>query len=78
MSDLTSTLGSRRELAHRQSGKADVYLLWSSETDTLAVTVVDPDGSFELVVGPTEAFDVFQHPYAYAAQRGVRPLEPVA
>jgi hypothetical protein len=42
------------------------------------VTVVDPEGSFELVVGPTEAFDVFQHPYAYAAQRGVRPLEPVA
>jgi hypothetical protein len=37
---------------------------------TLFVTVRDDTGdSLELAVGPSEALDVFHHPYAYAAHR---------
>jgi hypothetical protein len=78
MSDVVHSLPSRRELAHRRSSDADVYLLWSPASDSLAVTVIDPAGSFELVVSAAEALDAFRHPYAYAAQRGARPLEPSA
>jgi hypothetical protein len=78
VSDVTHSLPPRRELAHRRAGDADVYLLWSPDSDSLAVTVIDPGGSFELVVGASEALDAFRHPYAYAAQRGARPLEPTA
>jgi hypothetical protein len=53
----------------------DVFLLWSPADDTLAVTVLDPeDGSFELVVDADEALEVFEHPFAYAHQRGARQL----
>jgi hypothetical protein len=62
----------RRELGHRSSNGIDVYLLWSPETDTLAVVVDDARGdSFELVVEAHEALDVFEHPFAYAAYRGL-------
>jgi hypothetical protein len=63
---------SRRELAHRANQGIDVYLVWYPEDDSLAVTVVDEGGeSFELVVDPEEALEVFEHPYAYAAYRGL-------
>lgn len=66
------TITSRRELAHRTNNGIDVYLLWHPADDTLAVTVFDDAGeSFELVVDPAEALDAFDHPYAYAAFRGV-------
>jgi len=43
---------------------------WSPDDDALAVTVDEASGeSFELVVEPAEALDVFEHPYAYAAFR---------
>ena len=62
---------SRRELACRSNNGIDVRLLWSPDDGTLAVTVDDVTGeSFELVVEPAEALDVFEHPYAYAAFRG--------
>ena len=62
---------SRRELAHRAGDGIDVYLLWSPSDDSLAVTVLDDAGeSFELVVDPHEALEIFEHPYAYAAYRG--------
>jgi hypothetical protein len=62
----------RRELAHRANQGIDVYLVWYPEDDSLAVTVVDEGGeSFELVVDPGEALDVFEHPYAHAAYRGL-------
>jgi hypothetical protein len=62
----------RRELGHRSSNGIDVYLLWSPATDSLAVLVDDVRGSsFELVVDAAEALEVFEHPYAYAAYRGL-------
>lgn len=63
---------SRRELACRSNNGIEVRLLWSPDDDALAVTVDDATGeSFELVVEPHEALDVFRHPYAHAAFRGV-------
>ena len=70
---MTAALTGRRELGHRSSNGIDVYLLWSPSTDTLAVLVDDARGgdSFELVVEAHEALDVFEHPYAHAAFRGL-------
>jgi hypothetical protein len=64
----------RRELAHRRSDGIDVSLLWSRPAKSLSVVVLDQGSgaSFELVVeNGTEALDVFRHPFAYAAWRGV-------
>jgi hypothetical protein len=62
----------RQELAYRSSNGIDVFLLWCPADDGLAVVVIDENAdSFELVVAASEALDVFEHPYAYAAFRGV-------
>jgi hypothetical protein len=63
----------RRELDHRQANGIAVTLSWSPRTDALFVTVVDEaaEEAFELVVDAHEALDVFAHPYAYAAFRGI-------
>ena len=71
----------RQELAYRSSNGIDVFLLWSPADDTLAVVVIDENAvSFELVVAAHEALDVFDHPFAYAAYRGIHLEEtlPVA
>ncbi len=68
----THTIPARRELAHRSSNGIDVYLLWCPADDALAVVVIDGSAdSFELVVAAHEALDAFDHPYAYAAHRGL-------
>jgi hypothetical protein len=73
------TLPIRRELDHRSSNGIDVTLSWSPAGDSLFVTVLDDAGdSFELVVEPHEALDVFHHPYAYASYRGVHLLDVAA
>jgi hypothetical protein len=64
----------RRELAHRSNDGLDVALLWSKATDSLAVTVLDERSgtAFELVVeSGRQALDVFRHPFAHAAWRGI-------
>lgn len=62
----------RRELAHRRADGVDVRLWWRPADDSVAVTVLREAGSsFELVVDPAEALDAFEHPYAYAALRGL-------
>jgi hypothetical protein len=65
--------GERTELAHRESGGITVRLLWSRSSNALAVAVRDVRGAaFELVLAPNERpLDVFRHPYAYAAERGL-------
>jgi hypothetical protein len=65
---------STRELARRQTGALEVALFWHTCTDTLSVSVRDANGGadFRLEVDATEAMDVFHHPYAYAASRGIR------
>ena len=70
----TSTDGDRKELDYRASNGLEVTLLWSKETNfaTVAVSDTKTGDSFELVVDDGEnALDVFNHPYAYAAFRGV-------
>ena len=68
----THTHVARKELAYRSSNGIDVFLLWNPANDTLAVLVIDENAeSFELDVDASEAMDVFEHPYAYAAFRGL-------
>jgi hypothetical protein len=58
---------------HKNSG-IQVTLLWTEDTDTVAVLVRDEGTAdqFELSVEPgANALDIFEHPYAYAAWRGV-------
>jgi hypothetical protein len=64
----------RVELATRESAGASVTLLWSPATDVIAVVVVDPrrSESFEIVVDAADRpLEVFYHPYAVAAARGL-------
>ena len=61
-------------LAERKNSGIQVTLLWTEDTDTVAVLVRDEgtDDQFELSVEPgANALDIFEHPYAYAAWRGV-------
>lgn len=65
---------SRMELAARESNGVSVRLLWTRETDTATVTVADAANGdyFELVLDQDESpLDVFHHPYAHAAARGL-------
>jgi hypothetical protein len=63
-----------RELDHRTADGIEVALLWHTGRDFLSVVVSDAKrgGAFELVLDERDdALDVFHHPYAYAAQRGL-------
>ena len=71
------------ELAYRENDGIAVTLFWHSRSNSLSVSVYDwRNGDwFELDASPRNALDVFEHPYAYAAHRGVGPAavpEPVA
>jgi hypothetical protein len=62
------------ELATRESNGIAVRLFWSRSTNLLMVAVSDAANGdyFELVLDAHEqALDVFHHPYAHAAARGV-------
>jgi hypothetical protein len=62
-----------RELAHRESDGVEVVLFWHQPTNDLTVSVSDErtGAYFELPAEPHQALDVFYHPYAHAACRGV-------
>jgi hypothetical protein len=62
-----------RELAHRATGGLEVILFWDEATDELTLSVSDErtGAYFEFAAAPDEALDVFYHPYAHAAYRGV-------
>jgi hypothetical protein len=62
-----------RELAHRVSDGLEVILLWQKLTDELTVAVSDERTGtyFELTAAPDQALDVFNHPFANAAFRGL-------
>ena len=65
---------SRTELASRETNGIMVRLLWSRSTNLVTVTVADAanDDYFELVLDKNErALDVFNHPFAHAAARGL-------
>ena len=61
------------ELAGRKTGAVEIALLWHMVTDSLSASVKDAitGAEFQLVVDAVAAMDVFHHPYAYAASRGV-------
>jgi hypothetical protein len=71
----------RTELASRESSGITVKLFWTRATNLVTVAVEDAasDVYFELVLDEHErALDVFHHPYAHAAARGIEfsPREP--
>jgi hypothetical protein len=61
------------ELAQRENDGISVTLLWHSLTDRLTISVRDwrTGEAFDLDAQPRNAMDVFNHPYAYAAGRGL-------
>jgi hypothetical protein len=64
----------RTELARRENNGITVTLLWSRRTGLVTVAVADAanDEYFELVLEEHErAMDVFNHPFAHAAARGL-------
>ena len=64
----------RTELMSRESNGIVVRLLWTRATNLVTVTVADAanDDYFELVLDEHErALDVFHHPFAHAAARGL-------
>jgi hypothetical protein len=65
---------SRTELASRKTTGITVRLLWSRSTNLATVTVDDiANGDyFELILDEHDrALDVFDHPFAHAAARGI-------
>jgi hypothetical protein len=64
----------RTELISRESNGITVTLLWSRATNLVTVAVADAatDDYFELVLDEHEpALEVFNHPFAHAAARGL-------
>ena len=62
-----------RELAFRANDGVEVGLYWNTDTDRLVIVVDDSRSGdlFQFEVPADEAMDAFEHPYAYAAHRGV-------
>jgi hypothetical protein len=74
MSSVTTPL--YMELAQRESSGTEVTLYWASADDRLLVVVNDDrtGDAFEFEVDAPHALDAVEHPYAYAAQRGIEYL----
>jgi hypothetical protein len=65
---------SQTELASRETNGITVRLLWSRSTNLITVAVDDAANHdhFELVLDEQDrALDVFHHPFAHAAARGI-------
>jgi hypothetical protein len=63
-----------KELALRRSGTCEIALYWSRRTHRAAVKLEDEATGVTLELPLTETddpLDVFDHPYAYAAARGL-------
>jgi hypothetical protein len=71
--NLTATATQFEELMSRESNGISVSLFWNREDDSLTVCVFDAasESAFELEVGAASPLDVFHHPFAYAAHRGL-------
>ena len=73
MYEVTDEL-TRTELASRESNGITVRLFWSRASGLVTVAVADAanDEYFELVLDEhDQALDVFHHPFAHAAARGL-------
>jgi hypothetical protein len=75
MSAVTTRLAAGiSELSSRSANGIDVALLWQHRDNTAVVVVVDQRSGESLVLDVGEddnALDIFNHPYAFAAQRRV-------
>ena len=74
MFEAMTTESWRTELASRESNGITVRLLWSRSTNLVTISVADAanDDYFELVLDECDrALDVFHHPFAHAAARGI-------
>ena len=62
-----------QELAYRENESIEVSLLWDPADNSVSVFVSDAKSgeAFELAVGSESPLEVFNHPYAYAASRGI-------
>jgi hypothetical protein len=62
-----------KELAQRESDGISVTLVWHSVSGRLSVSVSDwrTGEAFDLDASARNALDVFRHPFAYAAVRGL-------
>ena len=72
--DFAQTLTTMRELDSRTTDGIHVRLLWSEQDGRVAVSVADSktDEAFVIDVrAADDALDVFHHPYAHAAWRGI-------
>jgi hypothetical protein len=80
MNPQTLTESLPEELAHRSNEGLDVWLLWRRMDDRVSVVVHDSttDSWFELEVDRSAALDAFEHPFAYAAARGIAYFVPEA
>jgi hypothetical protein len=70
----TATCSRRAELMVREENGIAVTLFWVRATDVVLLAVADHRSGtfFELVLERDDrALDVFHHPYAYAAARGI-------
>ena len=76
------TTTKRMELDRREGDGVAVTLSWDCAENRVIVSVVDAATreSFELTVEDANARDAFEHPFAYAAFRGIlrRDTMPVA
>jgi hypothetical protein len=63
----------KRELAYRENDGLAVSLLWDPANDALTVVVFDGHSgeSLEVPVEGVSPLDVFHHPFAHAARRGL-------
>jgi hypothetical protein len=61
------------DLAYRKSGRYEVVLFFDTTSRELRVSVLDDvtGVAYDLPVRPDEALEVFHHPFAHAAFRGV-------
>ena len=73
MTATTPTSTGFEELISRDSNGVYVSLLWNRHENCATVCVFDTatDTSFELDVEDAPPLEVFNHPYAYAAYRGI-------
>jgi hypothetical protein len=70
----------QRELAERDRCGVSVTLHWDNATGSLSVSLRDTrtGEAFDLEANETNALDVFQHPYAYAARCQVPAIATVS
>jgi hypothetical protein len=75
---LTDNEQDLKELDYRESDGIEVSLTWSRADGSLAVAVRDARAGeqFDFPVKPEQAWDAFQHPFAYAAPAVPFPSRP--